>query len=114
MQCKIASFVWLVYTEGIPEAENCNVAGNSSTFNPLSKTITNFLSLYVGVIGQSSNEDEPTSVASLSSNECSLKRPKLNRRELQNEEIVQAEREIKSAVTQIKDEFRTTNAILLD
>ena len=81
------------------------MAGNSSTFNPLSKTITNFLSLYVGVIGQSSNEDEPTSVASLSSNERSFKQTKLSRQELQNEEIDQAEQEIKSAVSKSKMSF---------
>ena len=33
---------------------------------------------------------------------------------MQNEEIVQAEQEINSAVIQIKDEFCSTNAILLD
>ena len=33
---------------------------------------------------------------------------------MQNEEIVQAEQEIKSAVTQTKYEFRITYAILLD
>ena len=56
----------------------------------------------------------PISVASLSSDKRSFKRPKLSRRELQNEEIVQAEQEIKSVLIQIKGEFRTTNAILLD
>ena len=33
---------------------------------------------------------------------------------MQNEEIVQAQQEIKSAVIQIKHEFRSTNTILLD
>ena len=81
-QFKIASFVGLVYTEGIPETENCDVAGNPSTSIPSSKTIINSLSLDVGVIGQSSTEDEPISVASLSSDERSFKWPKLSRREL--------------------------------
>ena len=114
LQFKIASFIGLVYTKGIPGKENCDVAGNSSTSDPASKTITTSSSLDVGVIGQSSTENEPISVASLSSDKRSSKRPKLSRRELQNEEIVQAEQEIKSAVIQIKDEFCSTNAILLD
>ena len=66
------------------------------------------------VIKQSFTKDEPISVASLSSDERSFKRPKLNRRELQNEKIVQAKDKVTSAVIQIKDEFRTTNAIILD
>ena len=114
LQFKITNFVGIVYTEGIPETENCNAASNFSTSYSSSKTITNLLSLDVGIIGQSFTKDETISVASLSSDECSFKRPKLSRRESQNEEIVQAEREITSAVIQIKDEFRTTNAILLD
>ena len=40
LQFKIASFIGLVYTEGIPGTENCDVAGNSSTSDPSSKTIT--------------------------------------------------------------------------
>ena len=32
LQFKIASFVGLVYTEGIPKTENCDVAGNSNTY----------------------------------------------------------------------------------
>ena len=81
------------------------MAGNFSTSDPSSKTITTSSSLDVRVIGQSSTQNEPISVASLSSDKRSFKRPKLSRRELQNEEIVQAEQEIKSAVIQIKDEF---------
>ena len=87
---KLLVSLWLVYTEGIPGTENCDVTGNCSTSEPLSKTITTSSSLDVGVIGQSSTENEPISVASLSSDNRSFKRPKLSRRELQNEEIVLA------------------------
>ena len=114
LQFKIASFIGLVYAKSMPGTENCDMAGNSSISDPSSKTITTSSLLGVGVIGQSFTENEPISVASLSSDKRSLKRSKLSRRELQDEKIVQAEQEIKSAVIQIKDEFRSTNAILLD
>ena len=81
-QFKIASFIGLVYTEGIPGSENRDVAGNSSTSDPSSKTITTSSLLGVGVIRQSSTENKPKSVASLSSDKRSFKRSKLCRREL--------------------------------
>ena len=70
------------------------------------------------------NVHETTLVSSLSSpidttvdlgtSEPQTKRQKISKRESQNEEIIQAEHEIKNAVVQITNELQKTNAVLLD
>ena len=118
LQFRIARFIGPVFTEGIPETQSCNVAGATAILDssPQSDGIDQSPPL--------TNVHETTSVSSLSSpidttvdlgtSEPPAKRQKICKRESQNEEIIQAEHEIKNAVVQIANELQKTNAVLLD
>ena len=120
LQFKIASFIGPVYTEGIPGTENCDVASAIATTSssPQSDGMdSNPAQSTVDVIAPTSPLERPTgnaNVVSLSSRVHAAKRPRLSKRESQNEEIIQAEQDVKNAVIQIAHELRTTNAALLD
>jgi len=122
-QFKIASFIGAVHTEGIPGTANCDVAHAlaSSNTSPIAVGATasagnaSALATLMDISGirPISPAVEPIHLVGLDSDERPAKRAKLSKREVQNEEIVKAEKEIKCAVIQIKDELHTTNEILM-
>ena len=120
LQFKIASFIGPVYTEGIPETENCDVASAiaATSSSPQSDGMdSNPAQSTVDVIAPTPPLERPTgnaTVVSLSSSVHAAKRPRLSKRESQNEEIIQAEQDKKNAVIQIAYDLQTTNAVLLD
>ena len=107
LQFKIASFIGKSYTEGIPGTEISDTTLQSETSVVLYEDVSE---------AEVSHTDSSVSNAELQNDEpvYKAKRPKLCKRDAQNEEILQAEKRIVEAVIDMKKEMEKTNVLIAD
>jgi len=123
LQYKIANLIGPVFTAGIPDTERCDTTGASiRSFNhaPLpiqiqqkSYSVNNLENLdtccSAAMVQPSVSH---VSLCTPSPDTPPAKKPKTSNRELQNEEMIEVEQKIQSAIPDLQDELRQTNHIL--